>query len=116
MFFGRIDFSDPLDVNQSEKENQTSFLSSIVTFFYILFTFELLYCFCDSYSAFNMHFSYGDTEGKIAFHKSKLHYTKSAVSRGLFKFTEEILNGKLHFLCSARVNYVFLPAIFVIDL
>ena len=33
---------------------------------------------------------------------SSVNVTKSAVSWGLVTFTEEILNGKLHFLCSEK--------------
>ena len=34
------------------------------------------------------------------FRISSVNVTKSAVSCGLFTFTEEVLNGKFHFLCS----------------
>ena len=37
------------------------------------------------------------------------HYTKSAGNCGFGQITEEILNGKLHFLCSAQSNYICLP-------
>ena len=35
---------------------------------------------------------------------SSVNVTKSAVTEDLVTFTEEILNGKLHFLCSVKAN------------